>query len=407
MVTFFIANPYLRRSKMRHNNLIRAYRSVWLLAMLTVFSQTLFAQEPERKRIWDHKLIKRLTSSEKDSSRSAGLMVLPALGYAPETGLEFGLAGVYNFYLNKADTGIRTSNITFIGTFTTERQTSLKLESDIWTTDNQYHYTSELRFRNFPFNFYGLGNQTHEQDEDVVLMRLVRVRFEGERRLAPNYYAGLNAAYERFAFSDMENGGIFERIPPYGQTGGDHLLLGFSQLYDTRNINTYTTKGYYARAKYAYSPGFGGGNRFRGSQVDLDLRAFFPLSSQLTLGLNAHYKTSMGARVPFYVYRELGGDMMMRGYYGGRYRDRSLLAAQSEIRYRFHPRVGIAGFLAAGSTYHDGLQNARFIPSYGGGIRYFFDLEHNSSVRLDYGIGEQRPGEKRQRGFYLSLSEAF
>src|SRR5690606_13298596 len=168
---------------------------------------------------------------------------------------EFGLAGVYNFYVNKADKAIRTSNVTFIGTFTTQRQTNLKLESDIWTTGNRHHYISELRFRNFPFNFYGLGNETAAQDEDVVLMQLVRVRLEGERELTLHYYAGVNIAYEHYRFSDKESGGIFESSEPYGQQGGYHFALGISQLYDTRNRNTYTTKGYYARAKYAYSPG--------------------------------------------------------------------------------------------------------------------------------------------------------
>ncbi|HWL00517.1 MAG TPA: hypothetical protein VNQ55_11235 [Parapedobacter sp.] len=367
----------------------------------------LSAAAQERKSLWNHPLVKRFISPEKDTSRSAGFVVLPALGYAPETGLEFGLAGVYNFYINRADTAIRTSNITFIGTFTTQRQTNLKLESDIWTTGNRYHYISELRFRNFPFNFYGLGNETAARDEDVVLMQLIRIRLEGERELATNYYGGLNVAYERYKFSDKESGGIFENMQPYGHEGGYHVVFGVSQLYDTRNRNTYTTKGHYARIKYAYSPGFGSDNNFHGSLVDVDLRTFFPLSGELTLGLNAHYKTTFGSRVPFYVYRELGGDMMMRGYYTGRYRDRSLLAAQGELRYRFHPRLGVAGFAGTGSTYHDGLSNTRFVPSFGGGVRYFFDLEHQSSIRLEYGVGEKRPGEKRQGGFYLSLSEAF
>lgn len=382
--------------------------SVWgWLVWLAIPAMALPAHGQEKRGLLGHPLIKRFTSPEKDSTRSAGFMVVPALGYAQETGLEFGLAGVYNFYIDKADTTIRTSNITFIGTFTTERQTNLKLESDLWTTGNQYHYISELRFRNFPFSFFGLGNRTAAVDEDIVLMRLIRARFEGERRLAPNYYAGLNAAYERFVFSDKEPGGIFNRDAPYGQQGGWHILVGFSQLYDTRNRNTYTTSGYYARAKYAYSPGFGDGTHFRGSVITIDGRAFFPLSDQLTLGLNTQYKTSFGERVPFYAFQELGGDMMMRGYYTGRYRDRSLLAMQGELRYRFHPRIGIAAFLGTGSTYRGSLRDTRFVPSYGGGIRYFFDLEHSSSIRLDYGLGEQRPGEKRQGGFYLSLSEAF
>lgn len=99
--------------------------------------------------------------------------------------------------------------------------------------------------------------------------------------------------------------------------------------------------------------------------------------------------------------------MIMRGYYNGRYRDQNLLATQAELRYRFHPRIGVAGFVGTGSTFRKGLGNTRFVPSYGGGIRYFFDLEHSSSIRLEYGVGEKRPGEKRQGGFYLSLSEAF
>lgn len=373
--------------------------------ILLLATQQIHAQE--KKRIWDHKLVQRFISSEKDSSRSAGFVVLPALGYAQETGLEFGLAGVYNFYLNRADTTIRTSNITFIGTFTTEKQTNLKLTTDIWSTGNLYHYVGELRFRDFPFNYYGIGNDTWLADEDIVVMRLARIRAEVERRLAPSYYAGLAFMFEDYQYTDRVADGIFGELPIEQQAGGYYASLGITQLLDTRNTNTYTTQGYYARLKYSYSPGLGANARFQGSVLDLDLRGFFPITKQLTLGINSIYRTTWGKEVPFHVFHDMGGDMIMRGYYGGRYRDQSLLAAQTELRYRFHPRIGIAGFVGTGSTFSQGLANTRFVPSYGGGLRYFFDLEHSSSIRLEYGFGEKRPGEKRQGGFYLSLSEAF
>ncbi len=378
----------------------------YIISILLLLA-SLHAWAQEKQRIWDHKLVQRFISSEKDSSRSAGFVVLPALGYAQETGLEFGLAGVYNFYANKADTTIRTSNITFIGTFTTQKQTNLKLTTDIWSTGNLYHYVGELRFRDFPFNFYGIGNDTWLADEDVVVMRLARIRAEAERRLAPNYYAGLAFAFEDFRYTDRVAGGIFGHLPVEEQAGGYYASFGITQLFDTRNNNTYTTRGFYARFKYSYSPGFGTRSPFKGNVVDLDLRGFLPITEQLTLGLNGIYRTTWGKEVPFHVYHDMGGDMIMRGYYGGRYRDQSLVAAQTELRYRFHPRIGVAGFLGTGSTYRDGLSNTRFVPSYGGGLRYFFDLEHSSSIRLEYGLGEKRPGEKRQGGFYLSLSEAF
>lgn len=104
---------------------------------------------------------------------------------------------------------------------------------------------------------------------------------------------------------------------------------------------------------------------------------------------------------------QLGSDEMMRGYYQGRYRDKNYLAVQSEIRYRVHPRIGMVAFIGAGTVYHDTINLSNFKLSGGGGLRYFFDLEHNSSVRFDYAIGEKNPGEKRQGGFYIALGQAF
>ena len=98
--------------------------------------------------------------------------------------------------------------------------------------------------------------------------------------------------------------------------------------------------------------------------------------------------------------------MTMRGYYLGRYKDKNYATAQAELRYRFIPRLGIVGFGGTGSTFSP-QHSLRLVPSFGGGIRYFFSLEHNSTIRFDYAFGEKRPGEKRQSGFYLSISEAF
>jgi outer membrane translocation and assembly module TamA len=119
-------------------------------------------------------------------------------------------------------------------------------------------------------------------------------------------------------------------------------------------------------------------------------------------------QTIGGDAPPFYVLPQLGNDELMRGYYTGRYRDKSLLAGQAELRYRFSPRLGLAGFAGGGNVYGTGETWLTALkPSYGAGFRYFFDVERGLSVRIDYGIGEKRPGEERQKGVYLSLGEAF
>ncbi|MGO1519938.1 MAG: BamA/TamA family outer membrane protein [Sphingobacterium sp.] len=376
------------------------------LLILPFFSLVSMPLQGQTNPSFFQKLIKQFVSSEKDSSRSGSFVILPALGYAQETGLEYGIASTYNFYVDKQDLESRTSNITLIGTLTTEKQKNIKLTSDLWTKGNDYHIVGELRVRDWPFNFYGIGNETWKQNEDYIDQRLYRVKLEGEKRFTGNFYAGLNLNYEHFKFSDMEPDGIYENPSVFGKEGGQYLALGVSALYDTRDYTTYSTRGFYGRFKYSYAPNFFGKENYIGSQTELDLRGFHPINDQLTIAAQGLYRGTFGENVPFYVMQELGGDMTMRGYYLGRYRDQNYLTAQAELRYRFHPRIGIMGFLGTGSTFSD-QHTMRLVPSYGGGVRYFFSLEHNSSIRLDYAIGEQRAGEKRQSGFYLSISEAF
>ena len=377
--------------------------SLILLSVLSLNSSQLSAQENPG---FIKKLIKKFVSSEKDSSRSGSFVVLPAVGYAQETGFEYGIASTYNFYIDKENLDSRTSNVTLIGTLTTKKQKNIKLTSDIWTKNNDYHIISELRFRDWPFNFYGLGNDTWKADEDYLDQKLYRIKLDGEKRFAPNFYAGINLNYENFQFNDIESGGIFESPEVLGKDGGQYMALGVSALYDTRNNTTYTTNGFYGRAKYSHAPNFFGKDNFVGNQIEFDIRGFYPITKQLTVAAQGLFRGTYGKNVPFYVMRELGGDMTMRGYYLGRYKDKNYLTAQAELRYRFHPRIGINAFLGTGSTFSK-QHDMRLIPSYGAGLRYFFSLEHNSSIRFDYAFGEQRPGEKRQSGFYLSISEAF
>lgn len=350
---------------------------------------------------------KYIASSDRATTdRSSSFFVLPAFGYAQETGVEIGVASSYNFYTAPEDPSSRTSVITLMGTITTENQKNIKLNTDIWTKNNDYRILSELRYRDWPINFYGNSMDTWLDDEDYIGQELYRIRVDVEKKITRSVYIGLNTNYEHFSFRDIEPGGIFEKTVPEGNASGQHLILGTSILYDTRNNTTFTTRGSYARAKYGYAPKIFGTDDFVGHQIDVDLRTFYPINSKFSLAAQSIFRGSYGDNVPFYVFRDLGGDMTMRGYYLGRYRDRNYLTAQAEARYRLHPRIGITAFAGTGSTFS--RQNKpRLVPSYGMGLRYFFDLVHNTTVRFDYAIGEKRPGEKRQSGFYISLSEAF
>ncbi|WP_432710416.1 BamA/TamA family outer membrane protein [Pedobacter sp.] len=355
------------------------------------------------------KLIQRLLSNDVDTTRRPSFMPIPVVGYSQENGFEFGAGTLYSTYLDPTDPLNRSSNFSALASITTKKQYNVSLKSDIYTKENKYHLLGELKFKRTPFNFYGVGNETLERDENRVLEEMFKIQMEAEKALLPNTYTGISVAFERYQYTDRAEGGIFFSDPDLvDRQGGPVLFIGVSQSYDTRNSNNYPTKGFFGRVSYQYAPNMFSKSNYSASQIRVKISNFFPLANRLVLGVNGIYYTVQGKNTPFYLLPQLGNDEMMRGYYRGRYRDQNLLTAQTELRYRFSNRFGLVGFAGTGRVYENGnfsLQGLK--PNFGAGGRYFYDPAKGLSIRLDYGVGGMAPNEKRQSGFYISLAEAF
>lgn len=355
------------------------------------------------------KLIKRMLSNEKDTTRKASFMPVPVLGYAQETGFEFGLGAIYSFYTDRKDTTNRSSNFSGTASYSTKKTYNLTIKGDAWSKGNKYHFISDIRFKKMPFNFFGLGNNTQKSDEDKLVQQQIRINLDAEKTFFKHAYTGVSLGFENYTFSDKEAGGIYSTATNlYDRAGGSVVFIGVSQSYDTRNSNNYPTKGFFGRVTYQYAPDMFGGGDFTGSQIKVNIRNFWSLAPKVVLGVQGLYHTVQGTKTPFYLLPQLGNDEIMRGYYTGRYRDENLLAAQAELRYRFMNRFGIVAFVGGGRVFSNGNFSLRDMkPNYGVGGRYFFDTAKGLSVRLDYGVGEKKANEKRQSGFYISLAEAF
>jgi len=355
------------------------------------------------------KLIKKLLSNDKDTTRKASFMPIPVLGYSQEVGFEFGLGSLYSFYFDRKDTLNRSSNFSGTASYSTKKTYNLSLKGDAWTKNNLYHLIGEMKFKKTPFNFYGLGNNTNQINEDRLVQQQIKMAFDIEKTFIKSAYTGLSIGFESYQFTDKIIGGLYTTSPLLNdRDGGNVVYLGISQSYDTRNSNNYPTKGFFGRATFQYAPNFFGKKNFTGSLIKLNVRNFWPITTQLVLGAQILYYTIQGSKTPFYLLPQLGNDEMMRGYYTGRYRDENLIASQAELRYRFSNRFGLAAFAGTGRVFANGNFSLNQLkPNYGLGGRYFFDTAKGLSVRLDYGIGEKRANEDRQSGFYISLAEAF
>jgi len=183
--------------------------------------------------------------------------------------------------------------------------------------------------------------------------------------------------------------------------------VGPALTFDNRNNNTYTTKGIILNSYLNLMQGVFTNNGYQGAYFNFDYAEFFQLQKHLVIGLNVKEQSLLGGSSPFYLLPELGNDALMRGYYEGRYRDRNLLAGQTELRYRVSDRFGIVGFLGTGEVAHSSFSADQLKPNYGGGLRYFFDTEKGLSIRADYGFGQKPAGEPREQGFYIALGESF
>ncbi len=345
---------------------------------------------------------------ETDTSKRPSFVLIPVLSTAPETGIEVGGGALYSFYTDTLQPGTRVSNYYAYATITTKGQNRLQISTNRWSPQNKYHYSAALNFVNFPNNFYGIGNNTRKADADLLDEKRFRFDVTAEQQVKRNLYIGLLAGAYYYRYSNKTPGGIYDTGTNIeDKDGGPIIFLGPTFTYDSRDNVTYTTKGIRLAAQLRAIKGVVSNNGYNGGLFQLDVSQFIKLSNRFILGLNGQSKNLLGGTSPFYLLPQMGNDELMRGYYAGRFRDRNLLTAQGELRYRLSNRFGLVGFGGGGQVFSDSFVLSNFKPNLGGGIRYFFDIEKGLALRIDYGIGQRPVGEQRLSGLYVALGQAF
>jgi outer membrane translocation and assembly module TamA len=113
----------------------------------------------------------------------------------------------------------------------------------------------------------------------------------------------------------------------------------------------------------------------------------------------------MSGDPPFDLLPQLGGDVLLRGYFQGRFRDKDLLAFQAEYRAPVWWKLGAAAFVSAGQVAPElsGLRIDAFHPAAGFGLRFLIQEEEGVQIRADFAWGF----DVESSGFYINIGEAF
>jgi hypothetical protein len=326
---------------------------------------------------------------------------VPIIYYTPETKLAFGLSAAYIYRVDPELPGARPSTIGAIGIYTLNNQVIVSVGGEHFFDQDRQQLLGGVAYQKFPNDFFGLGNDTSADDPESYTDEGAGVTVDYLRDLRPRLKIGGGVSIATSSITEVAAGDMLDGDVIPGSRGGQVLGVGVLTRYDSRdNIGYPVTGGFYQLSWRIYGDVLGADYVL--NTTSLDLRRFFRLGERRVIGVRFR-GVANGGTVPFQLMPALGGDQLLRGYFGGRFRERQLVALQSEYRSRVWKRLGLAVFGEIGQVARDLEQFGmdRFNYSYGVGLRFLLVPQERMNLRMDFGFGED------QSGFYLGFGEVF
>ena len=318
--------------------------------------------------------------------------------YASDTKFGLGMVAAGLYRSDPNDTLLPPSNVSLFGDVSTVGFYMLGVRGNHIAPRGRYRIDYRLYFYSFPSDFWGIGYEMGDNDDNKSDMKRWQAQAEAAFlfRVADNFYVGPMASYDYVIGKHIER--------PELLNGMDHhtwnVGAGVSLVYDNRDNLTNPHRGIYLNLKQMFRP------RFMGNDYAFSTTKFrFDCYQQLGEGtvLAEDFGANFNFGNPSWgMMANLGGTSSMRGYYEGRYRDRHSLEATVELRQHVWKRNGIVVWAGAGTVFpkFSELRSNRILPNVGVGYRWEF--KKNVNVRLDYGFGKSG-----QSGFLFNINEAF
>ena len=336
---------------------------------------------------------------------SIDLVLIPAVFYEPETKLAGGIGGLVTLRTLGQDPASRPSSAYFYAIYTQLGQFQAQIVPAFYFKNEAYLLNGTLTIERYPNKFWGFGASTPDNAVQNYTPRTFSLEVSFQKRIwaKERLYVGLQYQLENQKILQSDSvGSIAQGLIP-GARGGTVSGLGFILNWDSRNNIFSPSHGYYCQVS-TYFNGKIFGSDYTFNSVKVDLRTYRPgFAPTHVLALQAIYQSVVGPVSPFYRYAKLGGDSLMRGYYGGRYRDKYFMAFQAEYRFPVWWRFGMVTFAGLGDVAKD-LKHINFDEfkySAGAGLRFKISPKEGANLRADFAFGQG------SFGFYFTANEAF
>ena len=364
------------------------YRIVCVAALLAVLMAA--ARAPAQEPI------------PEDPPGTGSTVLLPVLGYTPDTGLMLGGIALRFFSLEPEFPDARPSVFSPTFVYTLKNQIMVYLGFGLNWDQDRNAVDIVPSYVKFPDQYYGQGRDVSLADEEDYTSEKFELAWGATRRVWRGARVGLNFRLLRHSLVEIEPAGRLASGAIAGVETSWLSGLGPIVAWDSRDNTWDPDDGLWLQANVRF------GASALGSDVSyeeyiLDLRGYRTVSANLVLA-GQFLGTHLAGEAPFYLLPRLGGDEGLRGYRGGLYLDRARALARLELRRRrVWGRLGAVAFAGIGDVAPElaQLTLSGQLWTAGLGLRYLVDERERVNVRVDFGWGN---GDS---GFYLSLGEAF
>lgn len=381
----------------------RFHLQIIFIFLVTFLSFNLIAQSDTLTRL-PKKFLGFSALDDTVSSEKDGVFILPLLYYTPDTRWAAGAAGVYYFKfkpITAEQEETRMSYIQFLADYTQNKQLDVWSTWNIFARNENYLFKGDIRFRDFPDRFYGLGNTTLALNEEKYSYQLFQLKSLQLKRIKPGFFVGFDYELEYEYGFKYQSGGQLETGTVTGSSGAVGSAVGLVATADTRDniINPYKGKLAEVSSYFFLRPL---GSTFGFVNLNGTFQQYWQIKPKHVLAWQAKARFTFG-NVPFLDLSTLGNDDILRGYPKNRYRDNHFFGTQLEYRFPLFWRFGGVTFAGVGDVMgqHSVLSVNNLKYSIGAGLRFVVNPAERLNVRLDYGYG-------REGGyFYFIVAESF
>lgn len=327
----------------------------------------------------------------------------PVIGYTPETSLLAGANVIKLFRFAHSDSVTRTSFADVLAIATLKQQIIIEQNFTVFSNHEKYMFLGYTSFQRFPQYYFGIGNNVPESNKELVSYEQVWVDYIALRNIYKKLFAGIGYRYINIFNVSGSDTGVLQGQPVLGNTGSVSSGIQVAIASDSRTNIYNSGSGHMIRVRGIFNAK-GLGSQYNFSVYEADLRGYLRLKNrQRDVVAFQGYGYFSSGDVPWNQMGALGNDMIMRGYYSGRFRDKNYAAVQAEYRHSLNKIYGVVLFAGTGEVAStiNSFSASQLKPNAGAGIRMTLDRKERLNLRVDMGFGQNTSN------LYVSVAEAF